>query len=177
MQVMTVAHCVYEPWRKIWWQGLEFHPGRNLAAKDVGSSPLGSAPKADVRLHPNWTSTSAASASDAAIIITSQPIGRNVGWFRHKPPQHIADQQPQQQGESLKEAKGLGNAVSSQQLTLHIAGYPDNQANGSMWQQCCSVLDWQFQENLLWHDCYARCVGAAGGWGGCSALHLPGAQA
>lgn len=41
MQVMTVAHCVYEPWRKIWWQGLEFHPGRNLAARDVGASSPG----------------------------------------------------------------------------------------------------------------------------------------
>lgn len=160
MQVMTVAHCVYEPWRKIWWQGLEFHPGRNLAARDVGASPLGSAPKADVRLHPNWTSTSAASASDAAIIITSKPIGRTVGWFRHKPPKYIAEQQRRQPGgSSLKEAKGLGNAVASQRLTLHIAGYPHNQANGSMWQQCCSALDWQFQGNLLWHDCYARWVG------------------
>lgn len=28
VQVMTVAHCVQEPWRGIWWQGLEFHPGR-----------------------------------------------------------------------------------------------------------------------------------------------------
>lgn len=25
--VMTVAHCVYEPWRQIWWRGLDFYPG------------------------------------------------------------------------------------------------------------------------------------------------------
>jgi hypothetical protein len=26
--VMTVAHCVVEPWKKIWWGGLDFYPGR-----------------------------------------------------------------------------------------------------------------------------------------------------
>jgi V8-like Glu-specific endopeptidase len=26
--VMTVAHCVVEPWRGIWWSGLDFYPGR-----------------------------------------------------------------------------------------------------------------------------------------------------
>lgn len=133
---------------------------RNLASKDVGPSPLGSAPKADVRLHPNWTSTTAASASDAAIVITSTPIGRKVGWFRHQPPAFI--RQPQQQQEQsalqarLQSAERLNALVSQQQLTLHIAGYPDDKQNGSMWQQCCSVLDWQLQGNLLWHDCYAR---------------------
>lgn len=25
---VTVAHCVYEPWRNIWWRGLDFYPGR-----------------------------------------------------------------------------------------------------------------------------------------------------
>eukprot|EP00882_Tetradesmus_deserticola_P029109 GHRQ01032523.1.p1 GENE.GHRQ01032523.1~~GHRQ01032523.1.p1 ORF type:complete len:124 (-),score=24.78 GHRQ01032523.1:121-492(-) len=26
--VMTVAHCVVEPWKGIWWNGLDFYPGR-----------------------------------------------------------------------------------------------------------------------------------------------------
>jgi hypothetical protein len=105
-----------------------------------------------VRLHPNWTSTAAGPASDAAIIITSTPIGRDVGWFRHKPPVHITQQEQVQ----VQSADGLRKLVAAQQLTLHIAGYPDNRANGSMWQQCCSVLDWQLQGDKLWHDCYAR---------------------
>lgn len=169
-QVMTVAHCVYEPWRGIWWQGLDFHPGRNLAANGTaasGASPFRSSPKADVRLHPNWTASAAAPASDAAIIITSTPIGRKAGWFRHSPPASVAQQQQQHaeggQGRAqpelqLQTAEGLGGEVARRQLALHIAGYPDNRANGSMWQQCCSALDWQLQGNLLWHDCYARWV-------------------
>jgi hypothetical protein len=151
---------------------------RNLDDPKVGSSPFGSAGKADVRLHPNWTSTAAASASDAAIIITSTPIGRKVGWFRHRPPADISgqlQQQQQQQTRGLKQQKpdtysqqqlqtadGLSGAVSAQQLTLHIVGYPDNKMNGSMWQQCCTALDWQLQGNLLWHDCYARYVRGEG---------------
>jgi V8-like Glu-specific endopeptidase len=118
-----------------------------------------------VRLHPNWTSTTAASASDAAIIITSTPIGRKVGWFRHRPPADIREpsNQQQQQQQQRQTAEALSGAVSAQQLTLHIAGYPDNKMNGSMWQQCCTALDWQLQGNLLWHDCYARCVCVGGG--------------
>lgn len=113
-----------------------------------------------MRLHPNWTSARAGPASDAAIIITSTPIGRDVGWFRHKPPAHTA----QQQQEQAQSADGLGQRVAAQRLTLHIAGYPDNRANGSMWQQCCSVLDWQLQGDKLWHDCYAR-------WGVASSIN------
>ena len=169
-QVMTVAHCVYEPWRGIWWQGLDFHPVRNLAANGAAASsasPFGSSPKADVRLHPNWTASAAAPASDAAIIITRTPIGRKAGWFRHSPPalvtqrQQPAEQQPDgraQLGWQLQSAEALGGEVARRQLALHIGGYPDNKANGSMWQQCCSALDWQLQGNLLWHDCYARWV-------------------
>eukprot|EP00879_Flechtneria_rotunda_P012399 GHRR01012947.1.p1 GENE.GHRR01012947.1~~GHRR01012947.1.p1 ORF type:complete len:284 (+),score=121.70 GHRR01012947.1:1127-1978(+) len=41
-------------------------------------------------------------------------------------------------------------------MHLHIAGYPDNKPNGSMWQQCCQALDWQLQGSLLWHSCYVR---------------------
>jgi hypothetical protein len=122
--------------------------------------PLGSAAKADVRLHPNWTSTAAAPASDAAIIITSTPLGRKVGWFRHKPPAQVTQQEEQQQQQEeaavMQSAHGLDAVVAQQQLLLHIAGYPDDRANGSMWQQCCSALDWQLQGDLLWHDCYAR---------------------
>lgn len=41
--VMTVAHCVLEPWRDIWWHGLDFYPGRcvmGLVASGLQQSAL-----------------------------------------------------------------------------------------------------------------------------------------
>jgi V8-like Glu-specific endopeptidase len=166
---MTVAHCVHEPWRGMWWQGLEFFPGRNVQPSRTvdtagGWAPLGSAAKHDVRLHPNWTREGSRGkpAADAAIIITQQPIGRRVGWLRHTAPANAAGAAGAAGGVSRGSrgvtAAGAAAAAAAAGLPLQIAGYPDNKANGSMWQQCCSALEWQLQGNLLWHDCYARRV-------------------
>lgn len=50
----------------------------------------------------------------------------------------------------------LEQLVGAAGVHLQVAGYPDNKPNGSMWWQCCQPLDWQFQGNLLWHDCHVR---------------------
>jgi hypothetical protein len=106
-------------------------------------------------------------AADAAIIITKQPIGRQLGWLDHRLPSaatiagaarfasNAASQQQQQQllqqAEAVRQGKAAPSAALVEQLVaaaglpLHVVGYPDNKSNGSMWQQCCSKLDWQLQ--------------------------------
>uniref|UniRef100_A0A383W1B5 Peptidase S1 domain-containing protein n=1 Tax=Tetradesmus obliquus TaxID=3088 RepID=A0A383W1B5_TETOB len=185
---MTVAHCVVEPWRRIWWKGLDFYPGRNVPESDSpsGWSPLGVAHKQDVAVHPNWTASASnmqgKPAADAAIIITKQPIGRQLGWLDHRLPSaatvaaavntrdtHFDRTQKQhdkqmllQRAEAVRRGTEAPSAALVEQLVaaaglpLHVVGYPDNKSNGSMWQQCCSKLDWQLQGNLLWHDCSVR---------------------
>ncbi|WIA36558.1 hypothetical protein OEZ86_007850 [Tetradesmus obliquus] len=175
-----------EPWRRIWWKGLDFYPGRNVPESNpsAGWSPLGVAHKQDVAVHPNWTDSASnmqgKPASDAAIIITKQPIGRQLGWLDHRLPSAATvaaavstrdtqfDRTKQQQQMLLQRAEAvrlgrespsatlIEQLVAAARLPLHVVGYPDNKSNGSMWQQCCSKLDWQLQSNLLWHDCSVR---------------------
>lgn len=49
----------------------------------------------------------------------------------------------------------MSQLASSAGLVLHVVGYPDNQPYGSMWEQCCSGLDWQLQVLLV---CVKACV-------------------
>lgn len=39
---------------------------------------------------------------------------------------------------------------------LHVAGYPDNQLNGSMWYSHCHAVDWKYRSSYLWHNCSTR---------------------
>lgn len=183
---------------------------RNVPPGDSSSgwSPLGKATKIDVVVHPNWTNSAAGTkgkpAADAAIIITSEAVGRKLGWldYRFPPIEYsaaalnrstahqpmapgpetsagtaataataasTAPQVPevpsgvmpgsstswpllQQQQQLLREAaqrpptaSAMEDLVSAAGLSLHVVGYPDNKPNGSMWEQCCSKVDWQLQ--------------------------------
>jgi hypothetical protein len=147
---------------------------RNVPDIDCSSgwSPLGVAYKQDVAVHPNWTNSASGMqgkpAADAAIIITKQPIGRQLGWLNHRLPPAATvaaavntrrqqfdrlagnTQQQQellQQADAVKLKKEAPSAALVEQLVtaaglpLHVVGYMDNKSNGSMWQQCCSKLD------------------------------------
>ncbi|EFJ51632.1 hypothetical protein VOLCADRAFT_87265 [Volvox carteri f. nagariensis] len=83
---MTVAHCVYDPLRDIWWPGLEFSAGagRNGAS---AWAPYGTVTWRATEVPKAWRRSGGAGAPgaemyDYALVVLAEPLGRRLGWMQ-----------------------------------------------------------------------------------------------
>ncbi|KAG2430795.1 hypothetical protein HXX76_009771 [Chlamydomonas incerta] len=148
--VVTVAHCVYDPERGIWWPGLEFSAGRN-GAEDW--EPEGSVTWRATEVPDGWrqrgrgggggggSSSGAASAAtataseqyDYAVVVLAEPLGRRLGWMDVGCGGGGGDGRAQ----PLMEDGGAGGGDGM--AWVQVAGYPDDRPNGTLWTQRCTL--------------------------------------
>ncbi|PNH07558.1 Glutamyl endopeptidase, partial [Tetrabaena socialis] len=170
--VIAVAHCVYDPKTDTWWPGLEFSAGRNGPDE---WAPHGTVTWRGVDVPEQWRrgrSSGAAGSEpyDYALLVLSAPLGRRLGWLQvgvccspaSRAGNTTRHQQQQQQQQS-------GRLPPCGGIWVRVGGYPDNQQNGTMWDERCRLYGSSVGGRgsrgadgggegggLSWHDCHTR---------------------
>ncbi|KAG2491201.1 hypothetical protein HYH03_010411 [Edaphochlamys debaryana] len=147
--VATVAHCVYDPSRGIWWPGLEFSAGRNGPS---AWDPFGRVSWRATEVPDGWKRSGGGDeAYDFALVVLTEPLGRRLGWMRLPGPAAAGGGAGGADGRGAAErvTEGAAGACSGAALEalaaaspwvpVGVAGYPDDRDNGTLWSQACSL--------------------------------------
>lgn len=125
--------------------GTNFHPGRNGRQH---WEPFDEEKAHTIEIPDQWRETSSGGrrhSHDIAILIITKPIGRKLGWLpvtgNAQPPRVCKPtRQPSCRTSASDSLKTHGRtAQGAGRMLVNMAGYPDNQENGSMWSQICEM--------------------------------------
>lgn len=158
--LITVAHCVYDPGKDIWWPGLEFFPGRNAPEWE----PLG---------RTSWTQTKVSNSSmhcmETKILISA--VKFSVSSLYNDPPQvpsgwqqygdHHYDYAVVWTGDSVGERLGwmdIGDCNENMKLLANFTSAPGSSPSPPATHGSAAIINIAGEQasNQLWDafECY-----------------------